>query len=161
MNLNEIAGIVLTSDGIAHSFGKSDESIGGQNDISHEEYFLKEISSQDWFKNLGINYDPSNLYYQISDMTKYGLSFIINGSSVSHNNQDVYSYCIFVPNNISTETREYFSKYYYELKDLIDRDNAFFQADIFQEGEYVNEVPIDDLDEFYDMLNISKKALKK
>lgn len=161
MDLDKVAGIVITSDGIAHPFGKSDEAIGGQNEISHEEYFFHEIASQDWFKNLGINYDPKNLYYQISDMTKQGLSFIINGSSVSHNERDVYAYCIFVPDDLSDEVKEYFSKHYEELKNLIERDKAFLQADSFHNGEYVNGMPKDNLDEFYTMMNIDKKMLKK
>ena len=153
MNLDEVAGIVVTSDGVAHPFGKSDEAYGGQNEISHEEYFFKEIASQDWFKDLGIEYDPKNLYYQISDMTKYGLSFIVNGSSVSHNERDVYAYCIFVP--------EYFAKHYEELKNLIEKDKAFFQADSFHDGEYINGMPNDNLDEFYTMMNINTKSYKR
>lgn len=161
MNLSEVAGIVVTSDGIAHPFGRSDEAYGGQNEISHEEYFFKEIASQDWFENLDIKYDPENLYYQIPNMTKYGLSFIINGSSVSHNERDVYAYCVFVPNDMSDATKAYFSKHYEEFKNLIEKNDAFFQADSFDNGEYTNESPLDELDEFYAMMNIDIKLYKR
>ena len=161
MNLNEVAGIVITSDGVAHPFGRSDEAIGGQNEISHEEYFSKEIASKDWFKALGIEYDSQNLYYQIPDMTKYGLSFVINGSSVSNNERDVYAYCIFVPDEMSLETKEYFSKNYEELKNLLEKDQAFFQADSFHNGEYINKSPFDSLDEFYTAMNISTESYRR
>lgn len=161
MNLNEVAGIVITEDGIAHPFGVSDEICGSENNKSHEEYFSKEIASQSWFKKLNIDFDPKNLYYQIAEMTSFNLTFILNASSVSHNKNDVYTYVVFAPQQMSQKTKEYFSKHYLEFKNLIDRDKAFFQADTFDDGNY-QSMPISNLDEFYESMNIEKnlKILK-
>ncbi len=162
MHLNEVAGIVLTEDGIAHPFGVSDEICGAENNKSHEEYFSNEIATQSWFKKLNIAFEPQNLYYQIPEMTSYNLTFILNASSVSHNKHDVYTYAIFAPQQLSQQTKDYFSKHYLEFKNLIDRDKAFFQADTFQDGKYQNSMPIGNLDKFYEFMNIEKnlKTLK-
>ena len=95
-------------------------------------------------------------------MTSANLTFILNASSVYHNKHDVYTYAIFAPQQMSLKTKEYFSKHYLEFKNLIDRDKAFFQADIFQDGNYQNSMPIGNLDEFYEFMNIEKnlKILK-
>lgn len=160
MNLEEVAGIVISEDGVAHPFGESDEKVGADNVLSHEEYFYREIASQRWFKDLQIDYEPKNLYYAISDMTKKGLSFIINGSSVKHTSEDIYTFAIFVPSNMTDAVKNYFSSNYRYLKDLIERTNAFFQADSISDGEYKDASPISSIDEFYEAMDITKQFKK-
>ncbi len=154
MNLEDVAGIIITPDGIPHFFGESDLKIGEVNPISHEEYFEKEVATSKWFKDLNIPYNKNNLYLSILDMTRFGLSFIINASNVSHNENDTFSYVIFTPSNLTDQVKEYFSNNYQELKNIIEKNNAFFQADIIRDGDYSNQAPFDNIDEFFQNIGI-------
>ena len=160
MSIEEVAGIVITPDGLEHPFGISDLVIPANKNVSHEQYFSSEIVKQEWFQELGYDFKNDNLYSQIPDMTTYNLSFVLNGSSISNNKNDTYLYLIFVPDNLTPETKNYFSKNYDHLKEVISEHNAFFQADIFHDGQYMNSQPVSTIDEFYEKLEIAKTSSK-
>ena len=43
MSIEEVAGIVITPDGLEHPFGISDLVIPANKNVSHEQYFSSEI----------------------------------------------------------------------------------------------------------------------
>ncbi len=161
MSIEEVLGMVITPDGLEHPFGI--KKLSHVKDLESENYhdpsFVNEIVSTDWFQAIGYPYDKNeSLAKQIFDMTSYGLTFILNGSNKITSGEEVYLYTIQAPENLSEKTKEYLQSHYTEWKNIMDRENTYFQGEAYRNGEYIDDKSVYSLDEFYQCLNIPTKG---
>ena len=94
MELEKVKGIVIDTDGQEHPFGIYNK----EKDTEHDKVFKKEIVMSPWFQAQNYPYDPrKTMYEQIMDMTNYGLTFLLNGSSKIQNGGEYKLYTIQCP----------------------------------------------------------------
>ena len=163
MNIEEVNGIIIDMAGNAYSFGKRNMSgiIGLQDDNYHDTSFFSDIASSDWFQGLGFPYQKDKSFYsQIMDMVGYGFSFLINASTLSKSGQN-YVYLLYTPQFLSDEVKDYLSSIYDSFKDVIEKNNALFNGECYDEnGDYVWNDSLYSIDEFYDAMGISIEKRK-
>ncbi len=160
MEVKDVKGIVIEENGEEHPFGvcRMVPPHLIEEEDGHDNSFVNEIVWSDWFREANIPYDPKrSIYAQMPDLTNYGLTLITNGSDVNANFEERYLYIVYAPYNISEKAKESLSLRYQELKENLNQDHAYFQGDVYREGESVLPDAFYDLDSFYDNLGIEKK----
>jgi len=164
MDLESVKGIVIDESGRKHSFGihKMETIAHLEDENYHDPSFINDIVPSKWFQSLGYKYDTSKpLRGQIMDMTSYGLTFILNGNSIDSDNKKHYVYTIQTTTNLSEESKKVLEEEYEYLKGLIDKDNALFFGEAYQDGEYIWEDSSYTIENFYDNLNLKKGIHRK
>lgn len=164
MNLENVKGVVIDELGREHSFGihKMETTENLEDENYHDPAFLKDIVPTKWFQSLGYCYDPSRpLRGQIMDMTSYGLTFVLNGNSIDANKKKYYVYVIQAPTNLSEASKKTLEEEYGYLKKLIEKDNALFYGEAYQDGEYIWDDATYNIEDFYNKLSLKKGTNQK
>lgn len=165
-NIEFVKGILITSDGQKHPFGKhSYEPTAKLTDENyHDPAFNDEILPQPWFqqlqKELGFEYTNDTIHRQSAILASKGIIVMLNGSGT--NQQGEYNaYCIHIPENLSSAQKEVLENDYSSFKEVIERKNAYFEADGFDKNaNYLWNNLIYDLDEFYDRMGLNREEYK-
>lgn len=165
-NIEFVKGILITPDGQKHPFGKqSYESVKNpKKENYHDSAFNNEILPQPWFQKLqeelGFEYTTDTLHRQSMTMAAKGIIVMLNGSNP--NQYGEYNvYCIHTPKKLSSAQKEVLENDYLSFKEVIERKNAYFEADGFDENEnYIWNDFVYNLDEFYDRMNLNREEYK-
>ena len=85
---------------------------------------------------------------------------MLNGSNP--NQYGEYNvYYIHTPKKLSSAQKEVLENDYLSFKEVIERKNAYFEADGFDENEnYIWNDFVYNLDEFYDRMNLNREEYK-
>lgn len=164
LEIEKVKGIILSEDGIPHPFGTT--KMRPVNELEDDNYhdiaFINDIVHSDWFKSTGYQYDESsNITAQAIDMCSNGFTIILNGCSVNSLMNETYCYIMYTPSKISDNTKEYLGGIYSEFKNLIEKNDAIFAAEPFENNDYVFNSECNSITEFYDKLDIPKNSKSK
>lgn len=164
MNIEDVKGILIDRDGGLHPFGKN--VMAHVKDMSddnfHESSFKKDVLPTSWFKGLNYDYNGENIFTLIDDLSMIGIVGVLNCSSLTANGEEFISYAITTPSELSSEQKKVFSDNYEHLKELLDGEDRYFEAEGHDKlGNYCWDDNIYSLDEFYDKLEIDKKIKGK
>lgn len=158
-----VKGILITPDGKLHPFGiHSYDSLDNTNDDNyHDTAFKNDILPKSWFKDLekklAFKYTNDTIHRQAMMMASKGVIILINASSTNAQGEEYNVYCIHTPENLTLEQTQLLENDYGKMKELLERKNAYFEANAYKEDEsYLWQDYVYDLDEFYGRMNLNK-----
>lgn len=158
LDIESVKGIIIAPNGTFKSFGvHSDDELDEMN--FHDTSFKIDLANSSWFKRLkkecGIDY-INNVCASAMKWTENGVITMINAGA-----REMETYCILIPTKISIKQKRLLEKNYENIKNQIQRNDAFFEGYIFDEdGNLTLFSPIYSQDILYDFLGMSIKKSK-
>lgn len=163
VDIEFVKGMLITPDGEEHPFGihSYDDKDKNKDENCHDTAFKNDILPKTWFKRLeeelGFQYTSDTVHRQAMIMAAKGVIILINGSDTNSHGEEYNVYCIHTPETITLKQKEKLEDSYAEMKDLLERKHAYFEANAYKEDEsYLWQDFVYDLDEFYDRMNLNK-----
>lgn len=158
LNIENVKGIIIAPNGTFKSFGvHSDDELDEMN--FHDSSFKIDLANSSWFKRLkkecNIDY-INNVCASAIGWTSNGIITMINAGT-----KEMEAYCMLMPMKISIKQKRLLEKNYENIKNQIQRNDAFFEGYIFGEDGNLNlSSPIYSQDILYDFLGMSIKKSK-
>lgn len=166
--LEFVKGILITPDGIIHTFGthsynKEDRM---DEDKCHDAAFKQDILPTPWFQQLqaelGFQYDGDTIHRHVMKMASKGIISLINASDTNQKGEEFNVYCIHTPQTLTDAQTQLLEAEYDTLKELLQRKKAYFEAVGYDpEENYIWQGFVFDLDDFYDRMNINTTVHKR
>ena len=147
LDIENVNGIIIAPDGSFRKFGTyKDVPLKEMTDDNfHDTSFKIDLANSSWFKRLkkecGIDY-INNVCVSAMKWTENGVITMINAGA-----REMEAYCILIPTKISIKQKRLLEKNYENIKNQIQRNDAFFEGYIFDEDgnliHYINNYSVE------------------